>query len=194
MSNQQTNDNFWTLWVLANTASFCLCFVMISLLITPVIPGVAQWLILKKQITRLSRWWILTNFVGIFVMGIVFYYLLFSNLSPFCIKYVDTSVCWIVSCTICSAIGGAITGTYQWLLLRRHILLPSLWIVWTITSTFTWAVSAALSSTISWNMLVIANNLVGALASFGVFGTVFGAVNGFLTGIVLVWLLQRSIY
>lgn len=191
MSNQQTDDNFWIEWVLVNAASFCVCFALISLFITPILPGLAQWLILKKQINRLSRWWMLTNLVGVFVVAIVFFYLLNYNLSSFCTKYVDSSACWVISYTICSAIGGAITGAYQWLLLRRHILLPNLWIIWTITSALGWTISGALSSTISWNMSVIASNLVLALVSFGI---IFGTVNGIITGIVLVWLLQRSRY
>ncbi|MUG93293.1 hypothetical protein F7734_12985 [Scytonema sp. UIC 10036] len=183
MSNPQFNVQFWSQWVIVNATSFCAsCF------LTPIVLGVAQWFVLRRQIARISAWWILTSFVGFFVTGLVSFYLFFgSSFSYFCIRYADTNVCWVVTYTIGGAMGGAITGTHQWLLLRRHISLPGLWIVWIITSTLGWALGGALSSAVHWKLLDTNSNF-GALVIFGI---IFGAVSGAITGGVLVWLLQR---
>ncbi|QFS45607.1 hypothetical protein [Nostoc sphaeroides] len=76
MKNQQTNSDFWMQWVLANATSFCVGLLYFPFIFpfnffTSLVPGLAQWLILRKQIIGLSRWWILINVIGIIIYGFI---------------------------------------------------------------------------------------------------------------------------
>ena len=91
MSTGQIIRKFWQQWIVGNTVSFAGSFVL-TIFVTNVIlstgfknivssetkigticvifgmsnvaVGLSQWLLLRKQVSRMSRWWILTSILG----------------------------------------------------------------------------------------------------------------------------------
>jgi hypothetical protein len=77
---------------------------------------------------------------------------------------------WIVV----GALGGAVTGILQWLVLRAQVSRAGWWV---------------LASTVGWGLGMVGTRAFEVLAIFG--GLVGGAVLGAVTGGALVWLLRQ---
>ncbi|WP_148662607.1 hypothetical protein [Scytonema hofmannii] len=164
--------------------------------------GLAQWLVIRKKVPRMSPWWILTNIPGLYV-GMMISYLGFfvgimifayekdlSNVKPFA----SGSVIGGVGGAVGGAMGGIITGIAQSLVLARKVLLTRFWIVWILTSIVAWVISWS----IGWALAFVnsSRNASVGIDSEVVFWAIFGVISGFLngavTGKVLVWALRRS--
>ncbi|OYE01794.1 hypothetical protein [Nostoc sp. 'Peltigera membranacea cyanobiont' 232] len=134
MKNQQTDSDFWMQWVLANATSLCVGLLYFPFIfpfnfLASLVPGLAQWLILRKQISGLSRWWILTNIVGIIIYGLIGWKLQINgSFSDLC-YYLNThssNMCAVFSYSISGFFGGFITGVQQLFFLRRYVSLSYL--------------------------------------------------------------------
>jgi hypothetical protein len=128
---------------------------------TPVSLGFLQWLILRERFANVAAWKSATGIGG--VSGFIGFILVSSE--------------WI-GATVAAALGGALVGALQWLVLRRCVA-HSGW--WVLVSSIGWIVAA-------WMYLFVMNAGVGGLPIGGAFS---GFACGAITGAGLVWLLRR---
>ena len=179
---------FWLQWVLASTVGMFVGFFLGVPLFarTYNIPGdwlafsplgigvgigvgVLQWLVLRQRVSG-AGWWVLASAAG----G---YGLLHAGFSPFCTSLQNFGV--LLSWTGVVALGGAVTGTLQWLVLRGQVSRAGWWV---LASTVGWGLGGTVSRALPWG--VDTGDGIGALA-------VTGAILGALTGGALVWLLRQ---
>ena len=174
---------WWLFWVMANLAGWAvlgwvtagfttggwaetLSLSPLVLFLSWVVPGVLQWLVLRRKVSR-AGWWVLATTVGYFVgwngaivlVGVVGW--LGSN-------YVSGIVGETVGWILLWGSYGAIIGVPQWLVLRRQVARAGWWV---------------LVSTVAW----VGGSLAIGIASWALFGTVYGVI----TGIALAWLLRN---
>jgi len=135
-------------------------------LVTGLVLGVAQWIVLR-QVMALSGWWIVATGIGL-AAGLALSVALSGtsiDLPPLIVRAVLT---------------GCLLGIAQWLLLRRHVAAAGLWIVVvTIGWALGWTVTRAAGVDLSRGWLVFGAS--GALA--------FAA----LTGFALLYLLRHPL-
>ncbi len=222
MSNGQISRNFLPQWIITNTVSLPVSLALlvififnysvngtkpvgyVGLAVAGAVVGLAQWLVLRKEVSRIGIWWILTNIPGLYVGIVVSFLLAWSTTSMLSDKVFGSAQILLggfVGGTIGGAIGGAITGITQSFLLARRVLVTRLWIIWILSSTVAWAVAWSLGWAVgllvSLSLIggVIAPSLFEYVISF-VFGVIFGIISGFLngaiTGNVLVWAMLKS--
>ncbi len=112
----QVGCSFWLLWVLASTvAVFVLVGVFadvvvgvgVGMLLFGVLVGIAQWLVLRRQVSSAGLW-VLASTVGGGVVGVV---------------AVFVGVVGVVAVVVALVTGGAITGSAMVWLLRHPIQL-----------------------------------------------------------------------
>lgn len=107
---------------------------------------------LRRRVGQ-ADWWVLANSVG----GVV--------------SWVGSgAIAWGAA----YAVGGAVAGAGQWLVLRRRISQAGWWVL-----------VSAVGYTVAWNM---AQAMTWSVAGFGV---VFGIVYAVITGPVLLWLFKQ---
>ena len=184
---------FWLQWVLASSVGMFVGFAMafpISLLISDVLGqpllallqagivtgigvGVLQWLVLRRRVTG-AGWWVLTSAAGCFAIllaGAAGY--------PESLRDFGSHLSW-TDVVVVAALGGAVTGTLQWLVLRGQVSRTGWWV---------------LASTVGWGLGMTAaraySGVVGEPDSGGLF--VAGAVLGAVTGGPLGWLLRQPV-
>lgn len=231
MSNGQNLRKFWQQWVIANTVSFPISFALVSFVdlalsigvkstmehntrltvtyvsfaVSNLVIGLIQWLVLRRQVSRISICWILTSIPGLHIGVFVSFFLALNIVSflfqiGFFAEYVQMFVGSAVAGAVGGAMGGGVTGIAQSLLIARKILLNHLWIIWILTSTVAWAASWSAGWAFGSVVGVAMGNAVSSslfakvsTATFGViFGIICGFLNGTITGKVLVWALRRS--
>ncbi|MEH2370273.1 hypothetical protein [Nostoc sp.] len=196
MKNQQTDSDFWMQWILANATSFCVGLLYFPFIFpfnffTSLVPGLAQWLILRKQISGLSRWWISTNVVGIIIYGFMGGKLAFnsSSFSNFCYYYTHSSnMCAVFSYSISGFFGGFITGVQQWFFLRRYVSLSHLQTSWILANTLGWTLGGFIGSVTLFKTLFTVYFVIGLLA----YGLLFGMLNGAITGVFLIKIIKHN--
>jgi hypothetical protein len=132
--------------------------------------GVLQWLFLPVRVSRAGRW-VLANTVGLAVAsGIGSFFEELTSLG---------SIDEFLGLTVVVALGGAVTGILQWLVLRGQFSRAGWWV---------------LASTVGWGLSMA---VVGAFSAVGVGSfegsPVGGVVLGVVTGTALVWLLRQPI-
>ena len=133
--------------------------------------GIAQWLILRRQVCR-AGWWIFASIVGyavVFLMG----FSLFPGGNAVTLGFADQ----VLLGTVLGAVVSIPSGLLQWwLVLRWQVVQASLWVVASIVS---WAIGFAISFALRAVLggLLFVAGVVVALA---------------LTGLAMVWLLRRS--
>ena len=180
---------FWLQWVLASTVGLLLGFIVgfpLSFLAMDILGerlgqsfggivfgigvGVLQWLVLRRRVTGVG-WWVLTSAAGCY--GII--QAMFLGFP----ESAEMSYVSLLGLTVVVALGGAVTGILQWLVLRRQVSRAGWWV---LASTVGWGlsmgVSIAIPSGADDNLLQLA---------------VTGAVLGVVTGAALVWLLRQPV-
>ena len=132
--------------------------------------GVPQWLVLRRRVSR-AGWWILASAAG----GVVIFL-------AFSLGYLESMESFgdLLSFTGVVALGGAVAGILQWLVLRGKVSRAGWWV---LASTVGWALGMAVSEVIPWGG-TDEDSLVPSVMT----GVVLGAV----TGAALVWLLRQS--
>jgi hypothetical protein len=136
--------------------------------------GFMQWLVLRQRLTG-AAWWIMTNVVG-----------------SYCLIYCQRAIAiWGVDRSLGEtgellvgtglvALCGAVTGTLQWLVLRRKVAQAGWWI---LATTVSWGLCRLFMETDPWGSGIMAAMLSHVTAV---------ALLGALTGGVLVWLLRHQ--
>ncbi len=142
--------------------------------------GVLQWLVLRRQIARASRW-VLASTVAGAVIGVVGVAL--GATLGFSTRWVGggpettgetSSGEWALFVLL--GLYGTVLGVLQWLVLRRQVARAGWWV---------------LASTVGWVVGGLVAGLVGATVGVDLSWAGLGAVYGAITGPVLVWLLRH---
>jgi hypothetical protein len=133
--------------------------------------GVLQWLVLRRRVSG-AGWWVLASAAGGY--GIIQAgFLGFSqSLESYGLLLRWTGVV---------ALGGAVTGTLQWLVLRGQVSRAGWWV---LASTVGWGLVGAVLGAFPWGV-----GDTDALVALVVTAAVLGAV----TGGALVWLLRQPV-
>ncbi|MCK4899229.1 MAG: hypothetical protein KAS38_10645 [Anaerolineales bacterium] len=179
----QVGWGFWLQWVVASTVGMLLGFIVgfpLSFLVMDIVGerlgqsfggivigigvGVLQWLVLRRRISGVG-WWVLTSAAGGLIIPVAF-----EGLSE------SLSFGALMSFTGVVALGGAVAGTLQWLVLRGQVSRAGWWV---LASTVGWGLGMTAAIAYSWPgpMWLI----------------VTGAVLGAVTGGALVWLLRKPV-
>ncbi len=190
---------FWLGWVVASTVGMLVGFFMIFLIyglleallgsavtddlfeigwlgdlvmgiMLGIVVGILQWLVLQGRVSRVG-WWILASAAAGYGISLAFFIGIEESLS-FSLFLRFTGV---------AALGGAVMGTLQWLVLRGKVSRAGWWV---LASTVGWALGMAVSRAISWGP-----DDADAIYALAVTGAVMGAV----TGAALVWLLRQPV-
>jgi hypothetical protein len=186
VKRSQVGWGFWLQWVLASTVGLLLGFIVgfpLSFLAMDILGerlgqsfggivfgigvGGLQWLVLRRRISR-AGWWVLASAAGGYGIVQAMFLGAFEG-------YVGSlSFGALLSITGVVALGGAVTGTLQWLVLRGQVSRAGWWV---LASTVGWGLSMTAAIAYSWPgpMWLI----------------VTGAVLGAVTGGALVWLLRQ---
>ncbi len=186
--------SFWLQWVVASIVGMFVGF-FLGFLVAASIPdvlgrwfgfsvfgivlgiavGILQWFILRRRVS-VAGWWVLATAVGglgIFQARLIFgFSTLFGSYESF-VAFLG----WIGI----ASLGGLVTGTLQWLVLREKVSRAGWWV---LASTVGWALSATVKGAIPW----------GVDDKDALWGMVVaGAVWGMVTGVGLVWLLRKPV-
>jgi len=129
--------------------------------------GVLQWLVLRRRVSK-AGWWILASTAGLAVAFAVVY-LAVAYGSPGDLDDVAAM-----------ALGGAVMGTLQWLVLRRQVSRAGWWV---LASTVGWGLCGAVAAA--------GDDAEGMIAFVSLVGG--GVVLGAVTGAALVWLLRQPV-
>jgi hypothetical protein len=132
--------------------------------------GILQWLVLRRRVSGVG-WWVLASTAGLAGARGGAAALASGN------SEVLGSYAWLVAAM---ALGGAVTGILQWLVLRGKVSRAGWWV---LASTVGWALGFAVMD--AGAELVGVDCILGALLP----GPVLGAV----TGGALVWLLRQPL-
>jgi len=132
--------------------------------------GILQWLVLRRRVSGVG-WWVLASAAG----GYGILQAGFQGLSE------SLSFGALLSFTGVVALGGAVTGTLQWLVLRGQVSRAGWWV---LASTVGWGLVGAVLGAFPWGV-----GDTDALVALVVTGAVLGAV----TGGALVWLLRQPV-
>ncbi len=171
----------WLGWVLASTAGGAVTMAVTGALVrggSPnasavaavfgsligALPGITQWLVLRRQIPQ-AHMWVLASAMGGIVVGVLGF-----------------AMGEAVGGPVGGSVIGASLGIMQWLVLRRLISRAYVWVPASI-------VGFALGLTAGEAVGFTAGGAVGWLVG----GTMLGVVVGAITGGVLVWLLRQPV-
>jgi hypothetical protein len=199
VERNQIGREIWVVWVFLSTMGifigFFMGFILVNIILGDVngrsvlgeileysilgaglgsVVGLGQWLILRDQISR-AGWWILASAAGFAVAGGGYV----AAVGAF--SYSEGleglgSFAAVLGWTVVGALGGAVAGILQWLVLRRQVSRAGWWV---LASTVGWGLSMAVLGALFYV------ELVGLLVG--------GAVLGAVTGGALVWLLRQPV-
>ncbi|UCC63177.1 MAG: hypothetical protein JSV36_20970 [Anaerolineae bacterium] len=132
--------------------------------------AILQWLVLRAHVPRASRW-VLASAVGWTLVG---------ALADLVQIKAGLIALW-------PAIVGAAVGAFQWLFLRKYVLLAGLWILASASGwVLSWHAASAMDKIVA---MIVSSEKAGLALLFAIFTAVVGA----FTGLALVWLLRRPI-
>ena len=191
VKGSQVGWGFWLQWVVASTVGMLLGFIVgfpLSFLVMDIVGerlgqsfggivigigvGVLQWLVLRRRISGVG-WWVLASAAGGYGIVQAMFLGAFEG-------YVGSlSFGALLSFTGVVALGGAVAGTLQWLVLRGQVSRAGWWV---LASTVGWGLGMAVSRAFPWGR-------DDALLALAVTGVVLGAI----TGGALVWLLRQPV-
>ena len=164
-SDRAPGLGMWLWWVVASGLGF----------VFPPLQPVAQWLVLRRHIFR-AAWWVLATILGMAVGGAAGMATGVESMVALAWAVGDGSEVVRTGATL-----GAAVGVAQWLVLRQHFAQAGWWIPASIAG---WTVGA-----------VAGLNIVGDCTEFGrcfVGWASFGAIIGTVSGLMLLWLMSRS--
>jgi hypothetical protein len=133
--------------------------------------GILQWLVLRRRVSG-AGWWILASTAG----G---YGIIQAGFEGFSQSLESYGL--LLSFTGVVALGGAVTGILQWLVLRGKVSRAGWWV---LASTVGWVLGVTVARAFPWGG--DDSDFIGALV-------VTGAVLGVVTGGALVWLLRQPV-
>jgi hypothetical protein len=122
--------------------------------------GVLQWLVLRRRVSR-AGWWVLASAAG----GYGIMQTGFTGYS----ETVRMSYGSLLGWTGVVALAGAVTGTFQWLVLRGQVSRAGWWVLASIVG---WGLG--MTAAIAFSRGIGASDFV----ALGVIGAVLGAVTG----------------
>ena len=155
-------------WLIYNVLGDWLDFLFLGI-VPGIGVGVLQWLVLRRRVS-VAGWWVLASAAAGY--GILAGFIGYSESLSFGTLLRFTGVV---------ALGGAVTGILQWLVLRSQVSRAGWWV---LASSVGWALGVLVASTIP-----SGNNETGPLWALAVTGAVLGAVSGG----ALVWLLRQPV-
>jgi hypothetical protein len=217
MVNRRSLKVFWLQWLIANLVSsgigFSLPFSLPAVriffewhhrmsfgidspgpsmcMIAAIFMGVAQWLVLRKRISRLYYLWIVTSSIGLLISS--FITLVLGSLDGWSREFssfIQTIQNLFLYGILGGFIGGLLIGTAQCLVLRR-------WRSWILLNGiawgFAWAIALATTRVVD-RLLYIKLNVYDVNGSIQliIFGSILGFISSLFTGSYLVWLLKRD--
>ena len=133
--------------------------------------GTMQWLVLRSLFSQ-AGWWVVASTVGGAIVGMGA-----ASLGG------EIELSLIIAC----GLSGAILGMLQWIVLRRQTSRAWLWL---LASPLGWAIAVPIVGFLNrmgQDMALRISETVGLILSFGL----MGAVVGFVSGGVLVWMLRK---
>jgi hypothetical protein len=145
---------------------------MVMVIIFGIGIGTMQWLVLRRRITG-AGWWILASAVA----GAVIQQ---GDIVSF-----DKSLSFgdLMRYTLVMALGGAVAGILQWLVLRTQVFRAGWWV---LASTVGWGLSMTM-----WGAGMVLQYVWGDSGTLIMVGG--GPVLGAITGVALVWLLRQPV-
>ena len=135
--------------------------------------GLMQWLVLRRHVAEI-RWWILTYFPAICGLG-----LLVAAVGSGKLPGVFGGVLIVSGLVVC---GGAVTGTLQWLILRKKVSKAGWWILACVAG---WGLIMPIVKARPWGALE--SSSAETLFTFIAVAAMLGAV----LGGVMTWLLRQ---
>jgi len=133
--------------------------------------GTTQWLVLRNLFSQ-AGWWVVASTVGGAIVGVGA-----ASLS----SEIEASL------IIAYGLSGTILGILQWIVLRRQTSRAWLWM---LASPLGWAIAVPIVrflDQMGQDVALRMSETVGLILAFGL----MGAVVGFVTGGVLVWMLRK---
>ncbi len=167
---------WWTLATVVGLAMAMLIGPRLGGVVNPAILGLTQWLVLRRYISK-AGWWILATTIG----GVVALYI------GSAVTFFTTGILWHGAGLVGGAVGGAILGLAQWLVLRRHVSQAGWWI---LASAVALAVGAGWVVNLGISSAFRGGESIEMLRWIGI-GAASGAIGGVIKGGTLVWLLRQ---
>jgi hypothetical protein len=197
MNTERTNVGwgFWLAWVLASIMGFgmgSLIGISVSYALLPgmgvtdefgvahlimfgtllgAMSGFLQWVVLREKVARAGPW-VLASALGFAIAG--------GTLGT-----MDINENYVMAGILFAAVFGVAAGILQWLVIRQRVVRAGLWILASVFGSLVGSIAVPAAGAIS----AVTDNYD---LSTMVFGLLFGAGLGMITGAVLVWLLRQS--
>ena len=142
--------------------------------------GILQWLVLRRRVSR-AGWWVLASTAGLAVAqgGAAILDVAWGGAAAVASGNSEVLGSFAGQVAV-MALGGAMTGILQWLVLRGKVSRAGWWV---LASTVGWALGFGVMDS-GWVLVGVDCILLGLL-----YGPVLGAV----TGAALVWLLRQPV-
>lgn len=161
-------------------------------LLTGIVLGIAQWLVLRRYIRHVGKW------IAVTAIAMMIAWLIGIKVS--------TLIAFIVTLDVTLTAGtqmtvlltgifllgawiGTVLGLTQWLVLKHHIRL-AVW--WVFANALAWALGLVVAFMIASKFHFYPLTLETALAGCAT-GLATGAVVGAITGVALVWILKPTL-
>jgi hypothetical protein len=132
--------------------------------------GYFQWVVLRERIAGASLWGLASALGFGSAIGAV--------------VIANTGENYVMAGIVIGSVFGVVSGILQWLILRRHVKSAGWWVVANLLGSLVSAIAGVGAFTA---ISATGNSGLGTM----MFGLVFGAGNGALTGAMLVWLLRQ---
>jgi hypothetical protein len=168
--------------------------VLAGTLIEGTVVGTAQWLVLRGPFPAM-RWraWVLATAVGAFIAwasGMLPTTLLSagSDVGGGPAPYEPSAAMVYGLAALMGLVAGAILGTPQWLVLRRHVRRAAIWILANALAWVPGMVLAFVAADFIFSAGIGMITIVLAIATLMAIGAVVGAIHG----LALVWLTRRT--
>lgn len=196
-------QGFGIRWALASTLGVAVAFFAVGANLIwgsnagPVLGaavGILQWLVLRRYISR-AGWWVLASIVGGTVGLLIGYVGLRTVLGgPIGVHAMEGSsaLSWVLGGAVLGLAVGASLGTFQWLVLRRHVVRAGQWMM---ASTLGWLIGMTVGVAVGYAVAtaVFENNEVKWTVGWITWGIVGGAVTGAITARSLGRLLRQRL-
>lgn len=148
-----------------------------------IIIGIAQWVILKQYLPKISTMWILSNALAL-PLGVYTFLVVGINTSNILFPYFGDVIAVGILAAIASGLGGAIAGLTQWCLLKKWIVHRHFAIIWIFSSLVSCVLAAFISVTIS--VLINVSHFPWNWIELAIASAILYSV---ITGRVLYWFL-----